>query len=222
MRLESFEIVGVRVYPHRRFKRGPATTSTTPPSIHTCGPATPLLAATTLPTADDVGWLKNIDSYYANTNNSIQHAGVEQILDSSIASLQRNPDRKFIYVEQAFFQRWWVSHPEMQSTVKKLVATGQLTFVNGGWAMHDEAAPSYLEMADNMAAGHRHILRQFGPEAAPRAAWSIDPFGACACTCIRALCKREHGYFFKSSITYGFFIWKFILSRSSSFRLSAF
>ena len=40
-------------------------------------------------------------------NNSIQNAGVQYILDSVITSLAANPDRKFIYVEIAFFQRWF-------------------------------------------------------------------------------------------------------------------
>jgi len=38
-------------------------------------------------------------------NNSIQEAGVQYILDSVILALQANPERKFIYVEIAFFER---------------------------------------------------------------------------------------------------------------------
>ncbi len=33
-------------------------------------------------------------------NNTIQHASVKHILSSTVDSLLRNPDRKFIYVEQ--------------------------------------------------------------------------------------------------------------------------
>ena len=40
-------------------------------------------------------------------NNSIQDAGVQYILDSVVLALGENPDRKFIYVEIAFFQRWF-------------------------------------------------------------------------------------------------------------------
>lgn len=39
-------------------------------------------------------------------NNTIQHAGVQYIIDSVLAALERNPDRRFIYVEQAFLSRW--------------------------------------------------------------------------------------------------------------------
>ena len=38
-------------------------------------------------------------------NNTIQHAGVQYILDSVVTSLQANPDRKFIYVEQVSASR---------------------------------------------------------------------------------------------------------------------
>ena len=53
-------------------------------------------------------WLKTVDEYYKGMNNSIQDAGVQYILDSVMLALSQNPDRKFIYVEIAFFQRWSV------------------------------------------------------------------------------------------------------------------
>jgi len=40
-------------------------------------------------------------------NNSIQHAGVQYILDSVIAELAKDENKTFIYVEIAFFERWW-------------------------------------------------------------------------------------------------------------------
>ncbi len=43
----------------------------------------------------------------AGANNSIQNAGVQYIIDSVVQSLLANPDRKFIYVEMAFFKRWY-------------------------------------------------------------------------------------------------------------------
>jgi hypothetical protein len=44
--------------------------------------------------------------YFYGSNSSIQHAAVQYILDSVLLALEANPDRKFIYVEQAFFTRW--------------------------------------------------------------------------------------------------------------------
>jgi alpha-mannosidase len=58
---------------------------------------------------------------------------VRSIIESAVFALERNPERKFTYVEQAFFQRWWCEQDNTtRATVKKLVASGQLNFVNGG------------------------------------------------------------------------------------------
>jgi hypothetical protein len=60
--------------------------------------------------------------YYILARNDIQHAAVQYILDSVIPALVENPDRRFIYVEIAFFWRWWLQQTEeMQQTVRQLV-----------------------------------------------------------------------------------------------------
>ncbi|KAI3451418.1 hypothetical protein Pfo_008083 [Paulownia fortunei] len=125
---------------------------------------------------DDVGWLKTIDQYYVGSNNTIQGACVENILDSVVMALRCDPNRKFIFAEMAFFYRWWEEQsPEIQEEVRKLVDAGQLEFVNGGWCMHDEATTHYIDMIDQTTLGHQLIKSQFNKT--PRAGWQIDPFG---------------------------------------------
>ncbi|XVE82470.1 hypothetical protein DITRI_Ditri16bG0007200 [Diplodiscus trichospermus] len=125
---------------------------------------------------DDVGWLKTIDQYYVGSNNSIQGACVQNVLDSVVEALLRDPNRKFVFAEMAFFQRWWSEQSvEMQEQVKKLADAGRLEFINGGWCMHDEAATHYIDMIDQTTLGHRTIKEQFNK--VPRAGWQIDPFG---------------------------------------------
>ncbi|XP_042002646.1 probable alpha-mannosidase At5g13980 [Salvia splendens] len=127
-------------------------------------------------THDDVGWLKTVDQYYVGSNNSIQGACVQNVLDSLIPALLADKNRKFIYVEQAFFQRWWRQQSdEMKETVKMLVSSGQLEFINGGMCMHDEAAAHYIDMIDQTTLGHWYIKRDFN--VTPRIGWQIDPFG---------------------------------------------
>ncbi|KAH0465233.1 hypothetical protein IEQ34_005336 [Dendrobium chrysotoxum] len=127
-------------------------------------------------THDDVGWLKTVDQYYVGSNNSIQGACVNNVLDSLVVALLKDPNRKFVYAEQAFFQRWWAEQSDiMQEAVKKLVDSGQLEFVNGGWCMHDEAATHYIDMIDQTTLGHLMIKKQFNH--IPRIGWQIDPFG---------------------------------------------
>jgi len=100
------------------------------------------------------------------------------IINAVVAGLQRNSSRKFSYVEQAFFQYWYeTQNVTTQNIVKGLVANGQLTFLNGGWSMHDEANPTYVDMLDNTATGQRAILNNFGQSALPTVTWQIDPFG---------------------------------------------
>ncbi|CAI9276447.1 unnamed protein product [Lactuca saligna] len=125
---------------------------------------------------DDVGWLKTVDQYFIGSNNSIQGACVENVLDSVVMSLLRDPNRKFIFAEMAFFRRWWLlQSKKIKTQVKKLVAKGQLEFVNGGWCMHDEAATHYIDMIDQTSLGHALIKYNFN--VTPRAGWQIDPFG---------------------------------------------
>ena len=129
-------------------------------------------------THDDVGWLKTVDEYYYGLRNDIQHAGVQYILKSVTAALIRNPSRRFMYVEQAFFQRFWREATEYDKNItRQLVAEGRLEFVNGGWCMHDEAAAHYIDMVDQTTLGHRFILEEFGRDAIPTIGWQIDPFG---------------------------------------------
>ena len=62
-----------------------------------------------------------------SARNNIQHAGVQYILDAVVRALDENPDRRFIYVEIAFFWRWWNQQTEeIHDKVKKFVSEGKL------------------------------------------------------------------------------------------------
>ena len=79
-----------------------------------------------LHTHDDVGWTKTVDQYFYGSHTSdIWKAGVQYIIDSVVQSLLEDPNRKFIYVETAFFWKWWKQQThELQEKVKNLVNTG--------------------------------------------------------------------------------------------------
>lgn len=140
---------------------------------------------------DDVGWLKTVDQYYTGQNSSIQNAAVKMILDTVVQALAAKPDRTFTFAELAFFQRWWVQqNGATQNLVRRLVKNGQLQFVNGGWCMHDEATPHYLDMIDQTTLGHRLLMEEFG--VAPKVGWQLDPFGHSATQA--ALLSAEAGF----------------------------
>ena len=126
----------------------------------------------------DLGWLKTFDEYLAGFNNSIQVAGVSWTYQSVVQALGRNADRRFIAVEMGFLMRWLDTQPpDVVAAVKALVAADQLQLINAGWAMHDEACVTWLDAVDQMTLGHRLASEAFGPSAASRVSWQIDPFG---------------------------------------------
>uniref|UniRef100_A0A3B4E6M6 Lysosomal alpha-mannosidase n=1 Tax=Pygocentrus nattereri TaxID=42514 RepID=A0A3B4E6M6_PYGNA len=166
--------------------------------LHSCPATKPsMLNVHLVPhTHDDVGWLKTVDQYFYGGRNYIQHAGVQYILDSVVAELQKDPARRFIYVETAFFFRWWSQQSRStRNIVTQLVQEGCLEFVNGGWCMSDEASTHYSSVIDQMTLGLRFLNDTFGECGRPRVAWHIDPFGH----------AREHASIFAQMGYDGFF-----------------
>ena len=127
-------------------------------------------------THDDVGWLKTVEQYFYGENMTIQHACVNDILDSIIQSLLEHPARTFTYVEQKFFSMWWeLQDDTVKDQVRLLIQNQQLSFVNGGWCMHDEAATHFMGMIDQTTLGHRFLKKELG--VIPKVGWQLDPFG---------------------------------------------
>ncbi|XP_013794380.1 lysosomal alpha-mannosidase-like isoform X2 [Limulus polyphemus] len=121
-------------------------------------------------THNDVGWLQTIDQYY--------QLSVKRIISSVVQSLQKDPNRRFTYVETAFFWRWWQHQTlEIQEIVRTLVNSGQLEFAGGGWTMNDEAVTHYSGIIDQITLGLRWLNDTFGQCALPRVGWQIDSFG---------------------------------------------
>ena len=94
-------------------------------------------------------YFESLCKYYYGSNDTIKwaNAGVQYILDTVIPQLVLDPKKRFIFVETAYFWRWWGEQEEnMKNTVKKLVQNGQLEFILGGWCMNDEATVHYSAM----------------------------------------------------------------------------
>ncbi|KAL3927906.1 MAG: hypothetical protein SGBAC_012884, partial [Bacillariaceae sp.] len=114
-------------------------------------------------THDDVGWLKTVEQYYYGLNNTIQGVCVKDILDSVVASLLEDESRTFTYVETKFFSMWWNEQTDaIKDSVRYLVASEQLSFTNGAWCMHDEAATHFMGMIDQTTLGHEFLKRELG------------------------------------------------------------
>lgn len=117
-----------------------------------------------------MGWVQTVDEYYTSRVNFI--------LNSIIPSLEKNSQRRFIYVETAFFSRWWLTQDEsMKSRTRALVDSGRLQFTLGHWSMPDEATTYYRDLITNGEFGMGYLVKEFGECGKPRVAWQIDPFG---------------------------------------------
>ena len=53
---------------------------------------------------DDTGWQRTVDQYYEEE--------VRYIYDTVVAGLQKDARRRFIFVETAYFMRWWREQDE--------------------------------------------------------------------------------------------------------------
>jgi hypothetical protein len=126
---------------------------------------------------DDVGWRKTVEQYYTGANASIDTRGnVRSIYTTVVSALLQNPARTFVAVEVKFFSMWWNEiSAAMQDSVRWLIANQQLSFANGGWCMHDEAAAHYMGMVDQTTTGHAFLWKQLG--VVPKIGWQLDPFG---------------------------------------------
>lgn len=164
----------------RNIERVPKSTDGAKCGYQSCHPTKPNMLNVHLiaHTHDDVGWLKTVDQYYYGSETLIQKAGVQYIIDSVVESLLRDPEKRFIYVESAFFFKWWKEQTkELQDKVKMLVNEGRLEFIGGAWSMNDEATTHYQSVIDQFAWGLRRLNDTFGECGRPKIGWQIDPFG---------------------------------------------
>ncbi|XP_032650078.1 alpha-mannosidase 2x isoform X1 [Chelonoidis abingdonii] len=117
---------------------------------------------------NDPGWIKTFEKYFADQT---QH-----ILNSMVLKLQEDPRRRFIWSEISFFSKWWDNiSTQKRAAVRRLVGSGQLEMVTGGWVMPDEANSHYFAMIDQLIEGHQWLEKNIG--VTPRSGWAIDPFG---------------------------------------------
>ena len=119
----------------------------------------------------DVGWLQTFDD--------LARLNVSRILDTVTVNLNENPERRFAWSEVAFLEYWWNRQNSTTKTIfKKLIANGQLEFVDGGWSQQDMGCTDYDGMLNNMGVGHQFLRDTFSPlNVVPRTGWSLDPFG---------------------------------------------
>ena len=130
----------------------------------------------------DAAYKKTVDEYYETQ--------VRHVLNSILDALQDDDHRRFLWSETVFLMLWW---KDPRTTWKdkhrlhRLIQSGKVELVNGGWVMHDEAITRYDSQIHQMTLGH-DILQQIFvndkkfPDVHITTGWQIDPFGASSMT----------------------------------------
>ncbi|XP_030828372.1 alpha-mannosidase 2x isoform X2 [Strongylocentrotus purpuratus] len=118
---------------------------------------------------NDPGWIKTFTKYFTDQTS--------KILDTMVKKMEEHPKMTFIWAEISYLSMWWEkADNNKRQIVKKLVQSGRLEIVTGGWVMSDEANTNYFAMVDQMIEGHEW-LDAFLPGVKPKSGWAIDPFG---------------------------------------------
>ncbi|XP_063690730.1 lysosomal alpha-mannosidase-like [Bolinopsis microptera] len=148
-------------------------------------------------THNDVGKLKTVDQYYFGTRSGLYQGGVQFIIDTVVDELTADPSKTFIYMEIAYFKRWWEHRDKVwHNKVRKLIKNKQLEFVGGGYSMNDEASVHYMATVDQFSAGMVWLTENFGGAAEPTVAWQIDTYGHSAAQAALSAQSGLKGLFF--------------------------
>ena len=98
-----------------------------------------------------MGWLKTVDEYRSGDNSAAQAASVENVYDGVIDELAKDPKRRFCFAEISYFSVWYDRlSQDKKKTIKEIIKTHQIDFVNGGWSANDEASPNFENIINNM------------------------------------------------------------------------
>ncbi|KAG2377465.1 hypothetical protein C9374_009376 [Naegleria lovaniensis] len=130
----------------------------------------------------DVGWLKTKKAYYEED--------VKPIIEGVLEALDKNPKRKFIFVEMSFINYWWdEAQPHKRNLFVKFLKEKRIEFALGGMTMSDEAANTYTSVIHTLTRGHQFVMDTFDSQIdsqtvsgintfVPHTSFRIDPFGS--------------------------------------------
>ena len=116
----------------------------------------------------DAGYRKSFEQYYEQD--------VGSIISTVLISLKEDPNRKFVWEEVSFLQRWWNdASDDQKELMKQLITEGRLEMIGGGWTMHDEAVNDARTIVNQMTLGLQFLQKNLNTR--PKYDWHIDPFG---------------------------------------------
>ena len=99
-----------------------------------------------------------------------------QILTTVLEALTQDATKTFVWAETVYFSMWWDTLSNAaRANVTRIIASGQLEIVAGGWVMPDEANTHYYALLDQLIEGHQWLEHNLAIR--PSSGYSIDPFG---------------------------------------------
>ena len=130
---------------------------------------------------DDLGWIISEQEY--------SDLIVTHIIRSSTDYLGKNSNAKFSFCDIGFLKHWTDANPDNIEAFRKVVQSGQMEILNGGFAVHDNACVYFDDIINTYEYGREYALKNYGYN--PRTGWLIDPFGLSLTT---ARLYSEMGY----------------------------
>ena len=120
----------------------------------------------------DMGWKETEQHYYKSK--------VINIISSILEFLEKpptikKPDFKFTLSDVGYFYMFFKQFPDKIPLFKRLLDSGKIEVVGGGFSMADTVCPSRNDFYENLLFGIQYLNRTFG--VTPRVAWNIDQFG---------------------------------------------
>ncbi|CAL1527408.1 unnamed protein product [Lymnaea stagnalis] len=130
----------------------------------------------------DVGWLKTVDQYYTGEIpidvGQREFGCVRCTLNTTIRELQKNPSRRFSFVEMKYLSRYWNEVDDGErAVIRQLIQERRLELLSGGWVMSDSGVTMYNDIIDQHTLGFDFISETFGPCAHSKTGWHVDQFG---------------------------------------------
>lgn len=114
----------------------------------------------------------------SDTFENLYENWAKPTLSAVVDELSPNSPRRFSFDQVAFVARWWdEQNVSSRTRMRRLVDSGRLEPLGGGWVQPDEASCHYSALVDQLTLGMRWLQENLGDCGRPRAAWQVDTWG---------------------------------------------
>ncbi|XP_050029482.1 lysosomal alpha-mannosidase-like [Dermacentor andersoni] len=114
----------------------------------------------------------------SDTFENLYENWAKPTLSAVVDELSPNSPRRFSFDQVTFVARWWdEQNVSSRTRMRRLVDSGRLEPLGGGWVQPDEASCHYSALVDQLTLGMRWLQENLGDCGRPRAAWQLNTWG---------------------------------------------